>query len=154
MWGQLGARVLRFDYVLPPLRPRGLPDATLFLRALFRDEVGGTPPDAAPRHVDARVLQEHLRRFFGLSVAKGLYDPAARPEVRAQMAQLQAGAPVPALAMPPPRRLAVWKQTVRAALKSGTHPDDTTLGDIIGIASVQEAVAPNRAEAHSLATYV
>jgi hypothetical protein len=152
MWGQLGARMLRFRYVLPPLTMCGAPDDSLFLRVLFRDEVGGAHPDAPPRHVDARVLQEHLRRFFGLSVAKGLYDPAARPEVRAQMAQLHTRATVPAVTMPSSHRLAIWKQTVRAALTSGEHPDDTTLGDIIGIGSVQdtaEADAP-----HSLATYV
>jgi GNAT superfamily N-acetyltransferase len=154
MWGQLGARVLRFRYVLPPLKPGAPPDATLFLRVLFRDEVDGAQLDAAPRHVEANVLQEHLRRFFGLSVAKGLYDPAARTEVRAQMAQLNAQAAIPAMTIPAPHRLEVWKQTVSAALTSGAHPDDTTLGDIIGIASVQDAVAAEHAAAHSLATYV
>jgi GNAT superfamily N-acetyltransferase len=154
MWGQLGARVLRFRYVLPPLRAHGPPDATLFLRVLFRDELGDARPDAAPRHVDADVLHEHLRRFFGLSVAKGLYDPADRPEVRAQMAQLKARAAIPALVMPPPRRLAVWKQIVRAALASVTHPDRATLGDILGIASVLDAVDTDADAAHSLATYV
>jgi hypothetical protein len=154
MWGQLGARVLGFRYVLPPLTPRSPPDATLFLRVLFRDELGGAHRGAGPRHVDAHVLHEHLRRFFGLSVAKGLYDPAARPEVRAQMAQLRTHAAIPALTMPAPHRLEVWKQTVSAALTSGAHPDDTTLGDIIGIASVQDAMEAERAAAHSLATYV
>jgi GNAT superfamily N-acetyltransferase len=154
MWGQLGARVLRLRYVLPPLRPHGPPDATLFLRVLFRDEVGDARPDAAPRHVDADILREHLRRFFGLSVAKGLYDPADRPEVRAQMAELQAHAAIPALVMPRPRRLAIWKQAARAALASAAHPDDATLGDILGIASVQDTVDADAEAAHSLATYV
>ncbi len=154
IWGQLGARVLQFRYVLPPLKPDAPPEATLFLHVLFRDEVGDARADAAPRHVDAHVLREHLRRFFGLSVAKGLYDPAGRPEVRTQMAQLDARGTIPALTMPAPHRLAVWKQTVRAALASGIHAEDTTLGEILGIASVQDAADTDSAAAHSLATYV
>jgi hypothetical protein len=43
---------------------------------------------------------------------------------------------------------------VRAALASGIHADDTTLGEIIGIASVQDAVDTDSVAAHSLATYV
>lgn len=90
MWGQLGARMLLLRYVQPPLRPGGLPDASLFLRAMFREELSRSVANTTARDVDPRVLREHLRRFFGVSVAKGLYDPDCLPEVRRQMDGLDA----------------------------------------------------------------
>ncbi len=87
MWGQLGARVLVFPYVQPSLTPGGAPDSTLFLRVLLRNEVSASMADSASCAVDPGVLREHLRRFFGISVAKGLYDPDSLPEVQNQMAE-------------------------------------------------------------------
>ena len=86
MWGQLGARVLLFPYVQPSLMAGGPPDRTLFLRVLLREaEQGATLPA-----FDPRVLRAHLRRFFGISVAKGRYDPDGLAEVRDQMRDLDA----------------------------------------------------------------
>jgi GNAT superfamily N-acetyltransferase len=134
MWGQLGARMLLFRYVQPPLTMGGAPDATLFLRVLFREAA----TDATARGVDAGVLREHLRRFFGISIAKGLYDPDGLPEVRQQMTALDArlalDGMVPTHAMPSARKLAGWKRATLAALRDGRHSGDTTLGAVLGTA--------------------
>jgi hypothetical protein len=133
MWAQLGARMLLFPYVQPSLTVGGPPDTSLFLRVLFREE------QSKPRGVDPGVLKDHLRRFFGISVAKGLYDPDNVPEVRQQMKDLDArlarGQTVSTLTMPSAQLLAEWK---RAADR---HDGRATLGTVLGIASIQDAVS-------------
>ncbi len=144
MWGQLGARMLLFRYVQPPLTPGGLPDTTLFLRVLFREELSDPAPDMQARGVDPKVLKEHLRRFFGISVAKGLYDPGCLPEVQREMDELDAklalGETVPAVRMPAAQKLAEWKRATLAVLGANRHPISATLGTVLGIASLQEAM--------------
>jgi GNAT superfamily N-acetyltransferase len=144
MWGRLGARMLLLRYVQPSLTPGGLPDATLFLRVLFREESSDSASDTKARGVDPKVLKEHLRRFFGVSVAKGLYDPDCLPEVQRQMDDLDAwlalAETVPALRMPSAHRLAEWKRATLAELRADRHPVSSTLGTVLGIASLHEAV--------------
>jgi GNAT superfamily N-acetyltransferase len=158
MWGQLGARVLLFRYIQPPLMASGTPDATLFLRVLFREELGSAAPDPAVRGIDPRVLKEHLRRFFGISVAKGSYDPDHLPEVRGQMEDLDACAAgnrtVSALMMPDVPRMTEWKRTARTALAANPRLSGATLGALLGIASVQDAIRRGGGTDHSVATYV
>lgn len=90
MWSRLGARIVGFDYRQPALVEGGRPDDTLILSVL------GAEDDA----LDAAVLRDHLRRFFGISVLKGrpLEDDAC---ARAQLAAL-AGLATVALLDPAP----------------------------------------------------
>src|SRR5690606_33167072 len=60
VWARLGARILDFDYVQPPLSPGQSADTGLMLGVV-------DPP--APR-LDACILGGHLERFFAISVLK------------------------------------------------------------------------------------
>lgn len=61
MWQRLGAKIIDFDYVQPPLSAQQEPDTTLVYAVL------GENADT----LDACVLHDHLMRFFGISVIKG-----------------------------------------------------------------------------------
>jgi len=74
VWARLGARLLDFDYVQPPLSASQSADAGLMLGVV-------DPPHPA---LDACVLGTHLERFFAVSVLKG-GDPHADPDTAAQL---------------------------------------------------------------------
>lgn len=74
VWARLGARLLDFDYVQPPLAPGRSADRGLMLGVV-------DPPD--PR-LDACVLGGHLERFFAISVLKD-GDPYADPLAATQL---------------------------------------------------------------------
>jgi len=61
IWDRMGARLLDFDYVQPALSDDQAPDDTLLYSVI----------GARGKGLDACVLLEHLRRFFGISVLKG-----------------------------------------------------------------------------------
>lgn len=61
IWAKLGARVVDFAYIQPPLSPEQQADPNLVFAAL----------DAEGEALDACLLLEHLKRFFGISVLKG-----------------------------------------------------------------------------------
>ena len=61
IWDRVGARLLDFEYVQPALSEDQAPDDTLLYSVIGSRDQG----------LDARVLLEHLRRFFGISVLKG-----------------------------------------------------------------------------------
>jgi hypothetical protein len=61
IWSRVGARILDFPYVQPPLSSGQAPDDGLAYAAL--DYPGDTVP--------AAVLHDHLQSFFGISVLKG-----------------------------------------------------------------------------------
>src|SRR5690606_11375482 len=74
VWARLGARLLDFDYVQPPLSASQFADTSLMLGVV-------DPPHPA---LDACVLGTHLERFFAVSVLKG-GDPHADPDTAAQL---------------------------------------------------------------------
>lgn len=77
IWARLGARVVDFPYVQPPLSGDQKADETLVYSVLG---VSGPVLDPA-------VLRHHLAGFFGISVLKG--GPSERvPQVAAQLATL------------------------------------------------------------------
>lgn len=77
MWGRLGARIVDFDYVQPPLSHAQGPDDTLAFAVL-----GCTLPT-----LDACILRKHLECFFGISVLKGA-PLGGDPTAAAQIARL------------------------------------------------------------------
>jgi len=79
IWARLGARIVDFPYVQPPLAPDRAPEDSLVYAVL------GAPEDA----LSACVLGGHLRRFFAISVLKGApIDTVA--EVSRQLTALDA----------------------------------------------------------------
>ncbi|MGO8955617.1 MAG: hypothetical protein ACLPWS_17465 [Rhodomicrobium sp.] len=77
IWARRGAKIVDFDYVQPALTAGQKPD-----RNLVYGLIG--PSQSS---LDACLLFEHLRRFFGISVLKGK-DPAGDPEARKQLDDL------------------------------------------------------------------
>jgi GNAT superfamily N-acetyltransferase len=76
MWAKLGAYVVDFPYAQPPLSAAQEVDDTLVYSVL------GADADALP----ACILGGHLRRFFGVSVLKGMgfdANPAALGQIEA-----------------------------------------------------------------------
>lgn len=94
IWANAGARVVDFPYVQPPLSPGQAADEAL----LF--SVYGAEGDALP----AKVLHDHLRYFFGISVLKGapLADSPVAADQVAALAQLAANGERIALIDPSP----------------------------------------------------
>jgi hypothetical protein len=90
LWTALGARIVDFPYVQPPLSAGQAPDATLLYAVLGAEGAA----------LDACLLHAHLLRFFAISVLKG-DDPSANPVAAAQLAELEArcreGAGIPLL---------------------------------------------------------
>jgi hypothetical protein len=77
LWSRLGAKIVDFPYVQPPLSKDQDADETLVYAVL------GTP-DAA---LDACLLRSHLERFFGISVLKGA-DMSTEPTAATQLSEL------------------------------------------------------------------
>jgi hypothetical protein len=76
LWSRLGARIVDFPYVQPPLSANQAADHNLLLAVLGAG--GGA--------LSACLLGDHLRRFFAISVLKGadpLLEPAAARQLRA-----------------------------------------------------------------------
>lgn len=87
IWAGLGGRIVDFPYVQPALSPGQKPDRTLLYTVL------GAPA----AQLSARLLREHLRRFFGISVLKGRPldgDPDARAQLAALAQHYAAGVPI------------------------------------------------------------
>jgi GNAT superfamily N-acetyltransferase len=74
VWARLGARIVDFPYVQPPLSDGQAADTGLMLGIV----------DAPGAQLDACVLGGHLERFFAISVLKG-GDPQAHPATHAQL---------------------------------------------------------------------
>ncbi|QTC90902.1 hypothetical protein [Brevundimonas goettingensis] len=80
VWSRAGALMVDMDYVQPPLSPDHPPVDTLILSVLGAGEARALP---------ARLVRDHLARFFGISVLKG--QPLERNETAArQLAELDA----------------------------------------------------------------
>ncbi len=74
LWTALGAQIIDFPYVQPPLSAGQAPDGSLVYAVL------GVKADT----LDACLLRAHLLRFFGISVLKGgdpLADAVAGPQL-------------------------------------------------------------------------
>jgi GNAT superfamily N-acetyltransferase len=74
LWTALGAKIIDFPYVQPPLSTGQAPDERLVYAVL----------GAGGNTLDACVLHAHLLRFFGISVLKGsdpLADSVAGPQL-------------------------------------------------------------------------
>jgi len=74
IWARLGARILDFPYLQPPLSASQAADEGLMLGVV----------DAGAGALDACVLGGHLERFFAISVLKD-GDPRADAATRAQL---------------------------------------------------------------------
>jgi GNAT superfamily N-acetyltransferase len=110
IWAKLGARIVDFPYIQPPLSAAQEPDTGLCYAVI------GMPADA----LDACLLREHLLRFFAISVLKGR-DPESDPAARSQLAMLAeacaAGRTIPLLN---PGRLTVPAMMQIRAMSSGS----------------------------------
>jgi hypothetical protein len=92
IWDRMGARLLDFDYVQPALSEDQAPDDTLLYSVIGAHGNG----------LDACVLVEHLRRFFGISVLKGAplsSSEAAVTQLAALGAACSERRPVPLLSI-------------------------------------------------------
>ena len=78
IWGKLGAKIVDFPYVQPPLSANQKPDRTLAFAVL----------GASGDEMDACLLRSHLERFFGISVLKGR-DPMQDPTAAFQLEMLE-----------------------------------------------------------------
>jgi len=72
MWARLGARIVDFPYVQPPLSSDQSADDTLLYAVLG---VQGS-------HIEPALLKAHLERFFGISVLKGANPDSEASAVR------------------------------------------------------------------------
>lgn len=91
VWAKVGARIVDFPYIQPPLSPQQQADDSLVYAAV------DYPSDA----VDAGLLRDHLESFFAISVLKGAQE-APGGVAGTQLAALAAGPPlVPLIAMEP-----------------------------------------------------
>jgi GNAT superfamily N-acetyltransferase len=79
IWAKLGARLIDFDYLQPPLSKEQSADDGLLYGVLGADEPT----------LDACILARHLDRFFSISVLKGR-DAKSDPDAGAQVAALSA----------------------------------------------------------------
>jgi hypothetical protein len=77
LWSRLGARIVDFPYVQPPLSKHQDADDTLAYAVLGAPDID----------LDACLLRSHLERFFGISVLKGA-DLSAEPTAAAQLSEL------------------------------------------------------------------
>jgi hypothetical protein len=77
LWSRLGAKIVDFPYVQPPLSKDQHADEALAYAVL------GAPGAA----LDAGLLRSHLERFFGISVLKGA-DLSTEPAAAAQVSAL------------------------------------------------------------------
>jgi len=77
LWSRLGAKIVDFPYVQPPLSKDQDVDETLAYGVL----------GATGAALDAGLLRSHLERFFGISVLKGA-DLSAEPVAAAQLSAL------------------------------------------------------------------
>jgi hypothetical protein len=77
LWSRLGARIVDFPYVQPPLSKDQDADDTLAYAVLGARDVD----------LDACLLRSHLERFFGISVLKGA-DLSVEPTAAAQLSEL------------------------------------------------------------------
>ncbi len=77
IWTKLGARLVDFAYVQPPLSAKHDPETGLAFAVIGADE----------NTIPACLLRDHLERFFAISVLKG--EPvASEPNAAAQIAEL------------------------------------------------------------------
>ena len=143
IWRRLGARALIFPYVQPALSAGGAADPTLFLRVLFRDEVGQADPPSV-RHLDPRILREHLRRFFGITVLKGRCEPGSLAEIAAQESLLAraiaAGDPIITVRLPADEVLDEWKANIAKLSRQTDRGETVQVGTLLGISSVPETL--------------
>lgn len=79
VWARMGARIIDFAYVQPPLSATQAADHTLLLAVL----------GMAGHALSPCLLHDHLARFFAISVLKG-GDPAVSPDAAAQLDGLEA----------------------------------------------------------------
>lgn len=77
IWADLGARIVDFPYVQPPLTPAQAADHSLVCGVIGVDKEA----------ISACLLHDHLERFFAISVLKGR-DPRTEPVAAAQLAAL------------------------------------------------------------------
>ena len=77
LWSRLGARIVDFPYVQPPLSKDQGADDTLAYAVL----------GARDADLDACLLRSHLERFFGISVLKGA-DLSVEPTAVVQLSEL------------------------------------------------------------------
>jgi hypothetical protein len=77
LWSRLGARIVDFPYVQPPLSKDQDADDTLAYAVL----------GARDADLDACLLRSHLERFFGISVLKGA-DLSVEPTAATQLSEL------------------------------------------------------------------
>ena len=77
IWTALGARIIDFPYVQPPLSAQQAADDSLLLSVY----------GALPTQLDACDFRHHLERFFAISVLKGR-DPMLEPTAASQLRAL------------------------------------------------------------------
>jgi hypothetical protein len=112
VWAQLGARIVDFPYVQPPLTSEQASDHSLVCGVI------GLQEDT----LSACLLHDHLERFFAISVLKGR-DPSMEPVAARQLTALAEMCAnhqlVPLLAsdrigkLPPP----AWEATTALSLR-------------------------------------
>jgi hypothetical protein len=93
MWARLGARIVDFPYVQPPLSSDQRADPNLLLAVLGATTAG----------LEAGLLLGHLERFFGISVLKGAepyHQPGASQQLRALGSHCSERKFIPLLAVP------------------------------------------------------
>ena len=118
IWSRLGARVVDFPYVQPPLSANQAADHNLLLAVLG---AGGSS-------LSACLLGDHLRRFFGISVLKGA-DPLRDPVAARQLQALHAAcAERRAIPLVPAHRL---EQALSHGLSEAV-PRPATLRELVG----------------------
>jgi GNAT superfamily N-acetyltransferase len=91
IWARMGARIVDFPYIQPPLSAQQNPDDSLVYAAV-------TYPGEA---VDAGLLHDHLQSFFSISVLKGHAEPPGGVATSQLQALIDGPRHVPLLAMEP-----------------------------------------------------
>ena len=96
------------------------------------------------RHLDPRILREHLRRFFGITVLKGRCEPGTLAEIAAQESLLAraiaAGDPIITVRLPADEVLDEWKANIAKLSRQTDRGETVQVGTLLGISSVPETL--------------
>lgn len=121
IWTALGARIIDFPYVQPPLSAQQAADDSLLLSVY----------GALSAKLDACVFHHHLERFFAISVLKGRdpkNEPVAASQLRLLAAACQAQRPFalfdPSAALDEAERAYTQGNSAAASLREYLRPDD------------------------------
>ncbi len=148
VWSRLGARILDFPYIQPPLSYELSSDHTLFLRVIFIDDGLAPNTSGRRRQLSPQLVKEHLRRFFAVSVLKRGSTLDGHPEILLQFSKLDSvirqREKLSLYDMPSSKIVSDWKLLLEKSTSSGHINSDIVIGTIFNAPSILELIRVKR----------